>query len=187
MWENKRNLWNENCRKSKSFKLLPGICLIPTLLCLIHHCAPAYISTRIKHLSPRPIKSFPSSIENHNFQARYLNGNIRRNGIKLSHWNQGPGFLSTKRNEIENIINGYTPHILGISEGSFHSSHDITEVQIENYDVYFSKALQNPQLNVSRLAVYVHKDLNVKVRTDLMNDTFNSVWLECGLPRQKKF
>ena len=42
------------------------------------------------------------------------------------------------------------------------------------------------QLNVSRLAVYVHKDLIVKVRTDLMNDTFNSVWLKCGLPRQNK-
>jgi hypothetical protein len=51
----------------------------------------------------------------------------------------------------------------------------IQNVQIENYDVYFPETLQNPQLKSSRLAVYVHKDLMVKVRTDLMNDTFNSV------------
>ena len=89
----------------------------------------------------------------------------------MSHWNHGPGFLSTKRNEFENIINGYTPHIFGISEGIFF----IQNVQIENYDVYFPETLQNPQLKSSRLAVYVHKDLMVKVRTDLMNDTFNSV------------
>ena len=113
---------NENSRKTKSLKLLPGICLILTLLCLLSPCAPADISARLKDFNPRPIKSIPSSIENHNFRARYLNGNIRRNGIKLSHWNQGPGFLSTKRNEIENIINGYTPHILGISEGIFFHS-----------------------------------------------------------------
>ena len=122
----------------------------------------------------------------HNFYARYVNGNIRRNGIKLAHWNQGPGFLCTKKNEIENIINGYQPHILGISEGTFHSNHDVTDVKIENYDVYFSKSLKCPQLNCSRLSVYVHQDLNTKVRDDLMNETFNSIWIECGLPRQKK-
>ena len=38
----------------------------------------------------------------------------------------------------------------------------------------FKKTLQNPQPKSSRLAVYVHKDLMVKVRTDLMNDNFNS-------------
>ena len=89
-------------------------------------------------------------------------------------------------NEIENIINEYHPHIFGISEGSFHKIHDVQDLKIENYDVYFSKTLQNPRLNSSRLAVYVCKDLSVKVRSDLMNDTFDSVWLECGLPRQKK-
>ena len=51
----------------------------------------------------------------------------------------------------------------------------IQNFQIGNYDVYFPETLQNPQLKSSRLAVYVHKDLMVKVRTDLMNDTFNSV------------
>ena len=138
-----------------------------------------------KLLSPSQLPPNPV-YKNHNFLARYKYGNIRKNGIKLAHWNQGPGFLSTKRGEIENIINGYRPHILGISEGTFYPSHDVANVEIENYDVFFSKSLSNPQLNYSRLAVYVHKDLSIKVRDDLMNDTFNSVWIECGLPRQKK-
>ena len=34
--------------------------------------------------------------------------------------------------------------------------------------------------------MYVHQDVLVKVRHDLMNDCFSSIWLELGLPRQKK-
>ena len=41
-------------------------------------------------------------------------------------------------------------------------------------------------LKTSRCAVSVHKDVVVKERRDLMNDTFTSVWLELGLPNQKK-
>ena len=174
-------------RKSSRFKLITGL----FLMFLVSFCL---FSSSPNPTNPNP-SSFPSfhtgspassSTQNHNFLARYRNGNIRRNGIKLCHWNKGPGFLATKANEIENIINGYHPSILGISESNFHSNHDVQDVQIENYDLYFAKTLQNPQFNVSRIAVYVQKYLIVKVREDLMNDTFESVWLEVGLPRQKK-
>ena len=49
-----------------------------------------------------------------------------------------------------------------------------------------SKTLQNPILKTSRCAVYVHKDLVVKERYDLMNETFSSIWLELGLTKKKK-
>ena len=39
---------------------------------------------------------------------------------------------------------------------------------------------------VSSVTVYTQKDFVVKERLGLMNDTFSSVWLEVGLPRQKK-
>ena len=35
--------------------------------------------------------------------------------------------------------------------------------------------------------MYTHRSLVVKVRTDLMCDSYSSVWLEVGLPRHKKF
>ena len=122
-----------------------------------------------------------------NFLARYTNGNGRkRNGIKLAHINLGGGYLCNKRNEIEYIIRDYKPHVLGISETRFEHDHNLDDVKIENYDVFFCKTLQNPILKTSRCAVYVHKDVVVKERSDLMNDTFSSVWLELGLPKQKK-
>ena len=49
--------------------------------------------------------------------------------------------------------------MFGISEANFKKSHDIEDVKIENYDIYFSKTLDNPAINASRIAVYVHEDL----------------------------
>ena len=172
--------------KSRYFKFIPSVLLLFSLLCVFSVSSKPDFYQHSSHSRSRTCSITSFETTDNNFLARYINGNIRRNGIKLCHWNKGPGFLSSKLNEIENIINGYHPHILGISEGNFKSNHNQQDVYIENYDVYFSKSLNNPDLNISRLAVFVHQDLVVKVRDDLMNDTFNSVWLECGLPRQKK-
>ena len=95
--------------------------------------------------------------------------------------------MRNKRDSIETLISDYEPHILGISEASFWSNHDTSDVQIQNYNLFFANTLQNPQLNVSRVAVYVHESLSVKVREDLMSESFSSIWLEVGQPRQKKF
>ena len=121
-----------------------------------------------------------------NFWARYVYGN-RSRGIKLCHWNIGGGYLCNKMDTIRNLIEDYTPHILGISEASFKSDHSLDDVNIPKYKVFFSKTLKNPQLNVSRVAVYVSEDINAAVRNYLKNDEFSSVWIEVGLSRQKKF
>ena len=126
-------------------------------------------------------------IDDFNFLARYKYGNRNGGGIKLCHWNKGSSFLKNSTSEIEQIIAEYKPHILGISESNFLHYHSLEVVQIENYNLFLADTLKNPHLNISRVAVYVHKDLVVKVRHDLMTDTFSSVWLEVGLSRQKKF
>ena len=41
------------------------------------------------------IASFSSRMIS-NFYSRYLNGNRKSGGIKISHWNKGPGFLQNK-------------------------------------------------------------------------------------------
>ena len=53
----------------------------------------------------------PSRIEDVNFNARYVNGNRRSNGIKMAHINLGSGYLVNNMNNIETIIGGYKPHI----------------------------------------------------------------------------
>ena len=66
-----------------------------------------------------------SHLVNHNFWAKVTYGNRRSNGIKLCQWNAGAGHLRNKINEIVNIISGYKPHVLGISESCFKEDHSI--------------------------------------------------------------
>ena len=122
-----------------------------------------------------------------NFQSRYTNGNRRSAGIKISHWNKGPGHLKTKIPEIKNIINGLHPQILGISEANLHANHDKNLSQLQEYTLHTCPTLENPALQSSRVVVYTHRSLVVKVRADLMCDSYSSIWLEVGLPRHKKF
>ena len=145
------------------------------------HSSHGKFKDNIKSFKPRSYFTV-----NHNFWAKFTNGNRRTNGIKICHWNAGGGYLSNKRGEIENIAAGYKPHLLGISESSFKKNHNIQDVEIQDYKIFFAKTLENKNLETSRVAAYVHKDIIVKVRNDLMSDKFSSVWLELGKPRQRK-
>ena len=122
-----------------------------------------------------------------NFQSRYTNGNRKSAGIRIGHWNKGPGHLKTKMPEIKNIINDIHPHLLGISEANLGANHDKNLTQLEEYTLHTCPTLENPALHTSRVVVYTHRSLVVKVRADLMCDTYSSIWLEVGLPRHKKF
>ena len=124
--------------------------------------------------------------DDHNFLARYTYGNKRQNGIKIVHWNKGSSFLQNKRNEIETLIEQHHPHILGLSEANLFNHHDISQVQYPGYTLHTCPTLSNPELLVSRVVVYTHSSLVVKVRQDLMNDTISAVWLEVGLPKRRK-
>ena len=121
-----------------------------------------------------------------NFQSRYTYGNKKSTGIKISHWNKGRGFLANKLTEIKSIVTDINPHILGISEANFYENHDQNQVRIEHYNLHISDTINNPALKVARTVVYTHQSLMVKPRPDLMSNDCSSVWLEVGLPRQKK-
>ena len=66
-------------------------------------------------------------------------------------------------------------------------THSIDDAKIDQYKLYLADTLKNPNLNISRVAVYVQKDVVVTVRHDLMTEDVSSIWLEVGLQRQKKF
>ena len=106
--------------------------------------------------------------------------------MKLLHWNKGSSILENKIDEIETIINEYRPHLFGLSEANFYKQNDASNVNIPDYEIYTCLSIQNPQLNISRVVVYVHKSVVVKPRPDLMSDQFSSIWLEAGLPNQRK-
>ena len=118
-----------------------------------------------------------------NFQARSYNGN----GVSLAHWNKGNSHYSNKINEIKNLINVHKPKILGISEANLFRSQDINQCQIDDYNLHVGPSAGRPGKEASRVIVYSHKNLVAKPRLDLSDPDFHSIWLEVGLPKQKKF
>ena len=122
-----------------------------------------------------------------NFASRYLYGNRKTSGIRIGHWNKGPGFLQNKLVEVKHIVQGLHPHILGLSEANLKRNHDKKLAELDDYVLHTSLTLNNPEVNTSRIVVYTHRSLVVKVRKDLMCDNFSSIWLEVGLPRHRKF
>ena len=128
---------------------------------------------------------FWKSRKTQNKLVHALNGNRNENGVKIAHWKAGGKFMENKMHEIESLISQLHPAILGISEINLKSSHDIMKVQLPGYELLTSTTLQNPQLNISRVVVYVKDDLNCKLRPDLMDDIFSSIWIEVKSGRQK--
>ena len=128
------------------------------------------------------------SSRDRNFYAKMVNGNrgARGSGLKLLHWNKGPAFLQNKHTEIETIIAGHHPHVLGLSEANFKKSHDHSLVQLENYKLHTSPTADNPDLQTSRVVVYTHNSLVVKRRPDLEDNRVSAIWLEVGLPNKRK-
>ena len=66
------------------------------------------------------------SSRDRNFYAKMVNGNrgAKGSGLKLLHSNKGPAILQNKHTEMETIIAGHHPHVLGLSEANFKVSHD---------------------------------------------------------------
>ena len=130
------------------------------------------------------VKPFLSS-KDWNFLAKMVqrNRSQRGHGIKLIHWNKGPSFLANKHHEIED---SWKPHVFGLSEANLKRGHDQSLVQHQDYDLHICDTLNNPELGISRIVVYCHKSLVVKRRRDLEDNNISAIWLEIGLPRQKK-
>ena len=122
-----------------------------------------------------------------NKAVHILNGNRDRKGIRLAHWNPGSAYLPNKMTELELAVAEHQPHLLGISEANFKTVHDSEDVQIADYELFFSKTLKNPDLGISRVVCYKHSSLVGSLRHDLMSDNFSSIWMELGLPRKRKF
>ena len=45
--------------------------------------------------------------------------------------------------ELEQVVAGLHPHVLGISEANFKKGHNLEDVQIEHYDLLLSKTIEN--------------------------------------------
>ena len=88
--------------------------------------------------------------------------------------------------EVETIIGEHEPHILGLCEANLKNNVDISLVQHQDYHLHVAQSINNPALGIARTVVYTHTSLVVKRRLDLEDESLSSVWLEVGMPRQRK-
>ena len=83
------------------------------------------------------------------------------------------------------IISTHKTHIFGLGEANFRHDHDLEDVQQQDYNLHLDSCVENPELGMTRVAVYTHTSLRVKRRSDLEDNNTAAVWLECGLPNQR--
>ena len=123
-----------------------------------------------------------------NKQVHTQNGNRcqRGKGLECVYWNKGSSLLKNKLLDIESILGQHKPHILGLGEANVHHDHDLDELQFPNYTLHLDSCISNLSLGIARTAVYTHNSIRVTRRHDLEDDKIAAIWLECGLPQQKK-
>ena len=111
---------------------------------------------------------------------------IGSKGLKFTHWNLGSAHLQNKICEIEAAVKKVKPDVFGISEANLHNGTDIETVQIQGYRLFTAKTMQNPALQMSRVVVYLSESMSGRLREDLMDKNFSSVWIELSTPRSGK-
>ena len=122
-----------------------------------------------------------------NKSQKMKHGNRKNLYLKILSWNSGHTFLINQMNEIKWLIQDEAPHILFVSESNLKRSHDRDQVEIDGYSLHTTKMIRNPDLQVSRIVAYVKDGIIVRRRYDLESDEFSAIWMEAGLPRERKY
>ena len=74
-----------------------------------------------------------------------------------------------------------------ISESNLRRSHDRAKVEIEGYTLHTTSMIRCPERQVSRIVAYIKDGIIIRRRDDLESDKISAIWIEAGLPREKKF
>ena len=111
----------------------------------------------------------------HNFEARYLHGNIiKQKGIVNLHLNIRS--LRYKVAEVKYLIKEHNPHIFGISESELNKNVIKEEaLKIPGYNILFPKSWT--QHGYAWVLVYVKKSFKYQQVAELEDDKVQSVWL----------
>ena len=128
-----------------------------------------------------------SERRNLNRMQKMQHGNRKQCELKILSWNSGHSYLTNQINEVKWLIQEKTPHILFVSESILRQSHDKSLVEIDGYSLHTTSMIENPERQVSRLVAFVKDGIVVKRRRDLEKEDFSSIWMEAGLPKQRKF
>ena len=120
-----------------------------------------------------------------NKRNKIENGNRKDPGIKIISWNKGSAHLKNRIDIIRQLIQDESPHILAIQEAELQRDTNLDTVAIPEYNLY-TDGLYGAGGN-SWTCVYIHRDLTVSLRPDLMDPSLSLIAMTVGRPRQRKF
>ena len=84
------------------------------------------------------------------------------------------------------LVEQHKPMIFGLGETNMTADQDLKNVQLPEYNLHLATSINNPDMRIARVAVYTHRKLTVKRREDLEDKETQAIFLEGGLPHQKK-
>ena len=124
-----------------------------------------------------------SEIVNHNFEARYINGNIQKmKGILNMHINIRS--LKNKVYEVKQIVKENNPTLLGLSECElFKDRIDEKSLKVPGYSIVFPKSWE--KYGYARVVVYIKNTFKHNQILDLEDEEVQSVWIR-GSQRNSK-
>ena len=117
-----------------------------------------------------------------NFQARYLNGNIKRGILNIQ---INIRSLYNKMSEVKNLIQKEKPHILGVSEAELKKSyHNQSSLKVPGYDLLLPKSWSDH--GKARIVMYVKKNLPYERVDEIENPDIQSIWIKAGFKNSKR-
>ena len=135
-----------------------------------------------------PVSSAPvpvsHSINNkrRNNLIKQINGN-GKNSLSICHWNLGSKKWKNKRNQIQALVDQTNPDIMFISEANLDDSTPSHDSLITGYLITLPKTMTRN--GTARLVLLTKENLDFKIRDDLMDDIFTSIWLKIKRPGSK--
>ena len=110
------------------------------------------------------------------------NGN-GKSSLSICHWNLGSKLWKNKRNQIQALVDQDNPDILFISEANLDDLTPPHESLISGYNITLPKTVTRN--GTARLVLLTRENIEFKLRDDLMDDIFTSIWIKITRPGSK--
>ena len=135
------------------------------------------------------IKSVHQVTYSHSISRKQRNNLIKqqngngKNTISVCHWNLGSKKWQNKRNQIQALVDHNKADLIFISEANLDESIEVYDSLIIGYSITLPKTVA---INgTARLVLLTKNGLNFTVRSDLMEDSFSSIWVKISRPGVK--
>ena len=154
-----------------------------SLVMVIRSWSCGHESKVIPHTSNISVSVLHSiSNKERNSLIKQTNGN-GKNTLSISHWNLGSKLWKNKRNLIQALVDQANPDILFISEANLDNVTPPHESLISGYNITRPKTVTRN--GTARLILLTKENIEFKLRDDLMDDIFTSIWIKISRPGSK--